>query len=326
MSFNQCKYEDRYDGKNSCFSHQPTSYSAMTQPLGNNHQVRRKPTYSRSSSETTSTRPACRFGSRCHRHNCSYNHSYERLVDDRVNTSSTLPISSTENSSQMPPDTPEIKATYCELGTNCQKWQCFLKHPQGREIDRNPLLMEALKFIVQQENELFDKIEQVLVAAQQEQQQQEDMDDGKSNEGDEEQPVGSPQENSSEELILQKKEFQSATDHLREECSVLYKSNRGDQQNLFQLQRIDQQLQREYKRWQSHLPIYARRRDIIKKLRQNQVLILKADTGSGKSTQVVQYLCDEHFADSSKSTFCLKISLSIITFNSFRTNHFYTTT
>ncbi|CAF3303040.1 unnamed protein product [Rotaria sp. Silwood2] len=35
----------------------------------------------------------------------------------------------------------------------------------------------------------------------------------------------------------------------------------------------------------------------MEKLERNQVFILKADTGSGKSTQTVQYLCDANFAD-----------------------------
>jgi ATP-dependent RNA helicase DHX8/PRP22 len=70
--------------------------------------------------------------------------------------------------------------------------------------------------------------------------------------------------------------------------------------DVLQFQRIHKQLERELKRWQSRLPIYARRSDIIENLKRNQVFILKADTGSGKSTQIVQYLCDEHFADESK--------------------------
>lgn len=56
-------------------------------------------------------------------------------------------------------------------------------------------------------------------------------------------------------------------------------------------------LQREIKRLQSRLPIYARRDEIVDAVRTNQVLILKAQTGAGKSTQVVQYLVDAGLAD-----------------------------
>ncbi|CAF1169317.1 unnamed protein product [Adineta steineri] len=56
-------------------------------------------------------------------------------------------------------------------------------------------------------------------------------------------------------------------------------------------------LTREINRLELHLPIYARRDDIINAVRTNQILILNADTGAGKSTQVVQYLADSDLVD-----------------------------
>jgi HrpA-like RNA helicase len=56
-------------------------------------------------------------------------------------------------------------------------------------------------------------------------------------------------------------------------------------------------IKREIKRLQYHLPIYARRQDLVEAVRSNRVVILKADTGSGKSTQLVQYLVDAGFAN-----------------------------
>lgn len=56
-------------------------------------------------------------------------------------------------------------------------------------------------------------------------------------------------------------------------------------------------IRREIKRLDLHLPIYARRPQLLEALRSNRVLILKADTGSGKSTQLVQYLVDGGFAE-----------------------------
>jgi HrpA-like RNA helicase len=62
-------------------------------------------------------------------------------------------------------------------------------------------------------------------------------------------------------------------------------------------------IQREIKRLKSHLPIYARRQELLNIIRSNRVLILKADTGSGKSTQLVQYLVDGGFAEEGRLEF-----------------------
>jgi len=56
-------------------------------------------------------------------------------------------------------------------------------------------------------------------------------------------------------------------------------------------------IKREIKRLRFHLPIYAKRQELLNLIRSNRVLILKADTGSGKSTQLVQYLVDGGFAE-----------------------------
>jgi Tfp pilus assembly pilus retraction ATPase PilT len=56
-------------------------------------------------------------------------------------------------------------------------------------------------------------------------------------------------------------------------------------------------IRREIKRIKLHLPIYARRQNLLDVIRSNRVLILKADTGSGKSTQLVQYLFDGGLAE-----------------------------
>jgi HrpA-like RNA helicase len=62
-------------------------------------------------------------------------------------------------------------------------------------------------------------------------------------------------------------------------------------------------IKREIKRLESHLPIYARRQELLNIIRSNRILILKADTGSGKSTQLVQYLVDGGFAEEGKLEF-----------------------
>ena len=53
---------------------------------------------------------------------------------------------------------------------------------------------------------------------------------------------------------------------------------------------------REFKRFEASLPIYAKRREIIEVLCKNQALVLKGETGSGKSTQLAQYLADDLFS------------------------------
>ncbi|CAF1038377.1 unnamed protein product, partial [Didymodactylos carnosus] len=95
------------------------------------------------------------------------------------------------------------------------------------------------------------------------------------------------------ELELQEIEFSTTADNLSTEFSELMGSEGIDSELLlFELKRIHMHLVREVKRLKLHLPIYAKRTEIIGQVKQNQVLILKADTGSGKSTQTMQYLCD----------------------------------
>ena len=301
MSSRLCKYQDRCYQANCPFLHKPTYYPTDGQRKTANYQTQK------SLSASIPARHNCRNDGHYDPINYSFNHPQQQPINGNVYSSDRPPTSRTENPSQTSPVTMEIKIIYCDLGVKCQKLHCYLKHPHGREIDRNSAMIEELKYIARLEEQLIEKIDQLLANAQAEQQQKCDTDDEESNETDEEQFVDSHQEQPFEELRLQKEEFQSAIDSLTEQVNRIASADRGDKENLFKLQRIDQQLEREFKRWQSRLPIYARRRDIIEKLRQNQVLILKADTGSGKSTQVVQYLCDAHFADSSKSIFCLRI-------------------
>lgn len=56
-------------------------------------------------------------------------------------------------------------------------------------------------------------------------------------------------------------------------------------------------LEREVKRLENRLPIYAQRLNLIFTISSSPVTIIKADTGSGKSTQLVQYLLDGGLAD-----------------------------
>ncbi|PKU79911.1 ATP-dependent RNA helicase DEAH11, chloroplastic [Dendrobium catenatum] len=60
--------------------------------------------------------------------------------------------------------------------------------------------------------------------------------------------------------------------------------------------RIHHIILRECKRLDSGLPIYSCRREILRGVSSNQVVVLIGETGSGKSTQLVQFLADSGLA------------------------------
>ncbi|KAJ0984617.1 hypothetical protein J5N97_002973 [Dioscorea zingiberensis] len=60
----------------------------------------------------------------------------------------------------------------------------------------------------------------------------------------------------------------------------------------FDWRRIHLVLERECQRLEAGLPIYASRREILRTIKFNQVTVLIGETGSGKSTQLVQFLAD----------------------------------
>lgn len=58
------------------------------------------------------------------------------------------------------------------------------------------------------------------------------------------------------------------------------------------LSAVDGALQRECRQLRAGLPIYLHKSAIMQELEQNQVLIISAEPGSGKTTQIPQYLYD----------------------------------
>ncbi|KAL8624687.1 hypothetical protein ACOMHN_038233 [Nucella lapillus] len=96
-----------------------------------------------------------------------------------------------------------------------------------------------------------------------------------------------------EELEKEKGEFLEACEGFRAKLTTVLETDtyKGDV-NL-----LRKQLGVECSRLERALPMYARRRDVLDLVRQNQVSILLAETGSGKSTQIVQYLLEAGFAD-----------------------------
>ncbi|KAL8476240.1 hypothetical protein ACS0TY_028776 [Phlomoides rotata] len=78
--------------------------------------------------------------------------------------------------------------------------------------------------------------------------------------------------------------------------------NEGGENPVFQFsdgkivwEKIYKLMMRECRRLDDGLPIYAHRRDIMKQIQSHQVTILIGETGSGKSTQLVQFLADSGF-------------------------------
>ena len=74
------------------------------------------------------------------------------------------------------------------------------------------------------------------------------------------------------------------------------------------LQEIISHLQKEFEiecgRFRKALPIYAKRQKIIQSVHDNQVIIVIGETGSGKSTQLVQYLYDAGFTNNGRIIAC----------------------
>lgn len=60
--------------------------------------------------------------------------------------------------------------------------------------------------------------------------------------------------------------------------------------------RLEAQFERECRRFQSRLPIYAKKFEILDALDTHQVVVIQGETGSGKSTQLMQYMCDDRMA------------------------------
>ncbi|CAF1083993.1 unnamed protein product [Rotaria magnacalcarata] len=261
MSFNSFKSKDNNEKPNRRDSHE-----SKTRRIGGN------PTL-------------CRYGDDCRTKGCTFTHAN-------------------------PPKGGTTKTSDCKYDVNCTRLGCHFNHPNGRLIDQKMAALPdsnqqntASSRVVSQsphlenrahqchqhlsESELVETIDQFLLKVE-----EFDTNDQESNNSDNEQVLHILEQNALQELRLQKSEFQSAINHLTIEYHSILASTMDNKYNLIQLRRIKQQLERELKHWQSRLPIYARRSDIIENLEKNQVLILKADAGSGKSTQTTQYICD----------------------------------
>ncbi|KAK9949467.1 hypothetical protein M0R45_004986 [Rubus argutus] len=87
-------------------------------------------------------------------------------------------------------------------------------------------------------------------------------------------------------------EIQSSTLEWSQEKSLMMK--------WCQIQRL---MKRECRRLEEGLPIYGYRQQILRQINHQQVMVLIGETGSGKSTQLVQFLVDSGIA-ADKSIVC----------------------
>ena len=97
----------------------------------------------------------------------------------------------------------------------------------------------------------------------------------------------------------QRREFDDYTKSQLEELSALLPFKVDSEESLQnRIQGIKTNFSRECTRFSAALPIYAKRSEIIETIFSHQVTVLVGETGSGKSTQVVQYLYDAGLAES----------------------------
>ena len=92
------------------------------------------------------------------------------------------------------------------------------------------------------------------------------------------------------ELKLQRKEFQRFLNSMKEKLTSMKPSEKEETID------IRKSLGAECHRLEAALPMYARREDMLKTINSNKVCVLLGETGSGKSTQLVQYLYQAGYA------------------------------
>ena len=96
-----------------------------------------------------------------------------------------------------------------------------------------------------------------------------------------------PLESKKEELLKQKEVFEVYLANAQEKLQALSGTLNIERSDVNKL-RMDFGL--ELNRFENSLPIYARKNDVIQCVHMNQVSIILGETGSGKSTQLLQYL------------------------------------
>ncbi|XP_048576550.1 ATP-dependent RNA helicase DEAH12, chloroplastic isoform X2 [Nematostella vectensis] len=103
--------------------------------------------------------------------------------------------------------------------------------------------------------------------------------------------------NMKETLVQKQHELERQKEEFTSFCEIALASLDSLRDDLHELMTISNRFNREKRRLESALPIYARKSQIIQTIKDNQVTVLIGETGSGKSTQIGQYLYDAGLAD-----------------------------
>ena len=104
---------------------------------------------------------------------------------------------------------------------------------------------------------------------------------------------------SAERALL--KDLENQLNVFREYKNQLLEELKSTKYDQYELDQMKNDFKLESKRFEASLPIYAKKTEILDNIRNWPVTILTAETGSGKSTQVVQYL---HQMDPSAKIIC----------------------
>lgn len=101
-------------------------------------------------------------------------------------------------------------------------------------------------------------------------------------------------EHKERELLCQLLEYKKAENHLQIQMKTLPKNERED---LVEKEKISKKLDQEKKFLSKEMPLYGIRTEITETVLKNKVTILMGKCGSGKSTQLVQYLIETSLVD-----------------------------
>lgn len=96
-----------------------------------------------------------------------------------------------------------------------------------------------------------------------------------------------------DELNQQRKEFKLFLTNLKKRLDII----KFDDNFEVKIQELRKNLGVECNRLRSALPMYARRSDILDVIKKHQVCVILGETGSGKSTQMTQYIYQAGFAN-----------------------------
>lgn len=158
----------------------------------------------------------------------------------------------------------------CFEDMNCHRAECAFDHPR--------LQKDLLDWIAKQQQ----RVEVALLVHES---------------GAEQKALGPSNADKLEERRLQCQEFIAATKALAVKAAQSLKRAVLDP--------VKSDFKRELRRDKGALPIYAHRSEIVDAVRAFEVVAIRGETGSGKSTQIVQYLADAGLAENGNVCVCV---------------------